>query len=66
MTKQEIRDKAPSWATHYHQYAQPIFINVEYARFIDGVRQIWNHHCNEWFDDVVDELEQPSEEFKPL
>jgi hypothetical protein len=66
MTIEEIRKNAPDGATHYHEYKQPIFINVEYARFVGGIRQIWNHYFNDWIFDCVDELEQSSEEFKPL
>lgn len=66
MNLQQIKANAPDGATHYHQYNHPIFEPVEYARFVDGVRQIWNNSCNEWIDDIVSEDEQSSDEFHPL
>jgi hypothetical protein len=66
MDLNEIRKNAPEGATHYHKYEVPLFHEVEYARFSKGVRQIWNHHCDEWFDDIVDADEQPDSELKPL
>lgn len=66
MTEEEIIINAPSGATHYHQYKYPIFESVEYARFVNGVRQIWNSSCDEWIDDVVTEDEQSNDDFHPL
>ncbi|MEG1856804.1 MAG: hypothetical protein RR231_15070 [Acinetobacter sp.] len=66
MTIEEIRKNAPDGATHYHEYNIPVFQNIEYARFLNGVRQIYSHYCAEWIDDVVDDSEQPDSEFKPL
>ena len=66
MMENKIKANAPKGATHYHEYAQPVFVKTEYAKFIDGIRYIWNHHCNEWIPDIVDESEQPNDEFKPL
>lgn len=67
MTIEEIRKGAPdNTATHYHKYDQPVFQDIEYVRFVGGVRQIWSHYCNEWLDDPVDEDEQPNSDFKPL
>lgn len=66
MTIEEIRANAPSDATHYHVYNVPVFREVEYVRFANRVRQIWNHYFNEWMDDIMDNNEQPDSEFKPL
>lgn len=66
MTEEDIINNVPDGATHYHQYKHPIFESVEYARFVNGVRQIWNSSCDEWIDDVVTEDEQSNDDFHPL
>ena len=58
----------PEGATHYYVYEYPLTPEhtVEYAKFIDGVRFIYNQYIEEWIEDIISEEEQSSDDFKPL
>lgn len=49
MTNQEIRDKAPSGATHYHKMLGDIY----YIQKFGFSYYWWDTHRHEWYEDPL-------------